>query len=1230
MKKFVSIYQPVTSPHFYSAINANKNLEMYKVTDKYLQKYAKTACRSKEWDSLPFQEFGKVFMGENTPYNSILITWGTGVGKTCGAVQITEALRTAVQMFNKSIYIIAPANLQQNYKETLLSECSGMRIPSDVSPEERYNYISNTYKFYSYIKFGKLVEKIYEQGGEEALLKKFSNCVFVIDEAHNLNNLKEDTDTQNEMKESKNNDKEIQRKLLNTLELLFESIKNSKLILLTATPIRNSITEIVSLVNLLRLNNNEKRIDENIAFVNDKHFNRESFLNNINVDYLLSQLKGYISYVRGNSQISFPRIEDIGEIINNYPSRSPEGQLVNYQMKYTKVIPCEMNYYQLAGYLYYNLPKNILNQRKNDMFNVNLLTLSDVVLPQITSTGIIDPKNLTSKDSLRKFIQYNRSIGKYELLSSGQIYNEENRPIDQTFFLCKEFLPYFSTKLNTLLDNLLQEGVHYVYCKHVEFGTNIILIACQLYGWNVIKVNSDNEVTYKYTITPNDHIIKRCWCGQLEPNHAADHPFEQGHVIDYTGSTNTNQKILKNILDIVNSEKNKQGQLCKVFIGSSVSGEGVNYKRLRYVHIFEPWWNNTVLQQVIGRAARNCSHFDLPKSQQNVMVYRYITVFPKSLNSIQNIFPNFVSHKYTLESIIKNNETVDMSMYRLSEQKDLEIAFLTRILKRSAVDCENNYIWNRVWTEAEIREIERLGYFEKNGKRYNISKNTIDLLNRGTDNSADCEYQKCDYDCMSDEPLDTLTKDFSDDTVLYSYINSNKQKILVKINQIIEFIQKLHTPMFNLAQLLKYFNINPQQSIGFTKFDYYNIFDAITEMLTNQDIIFEWNGMTGRLILLETSRGLIYSFDAFAKYIDDPTLIPEFFKYNNVFTNGSDVMINMKMVTKPDISDANDYRMITANNINLAISILESGDEDIIKYVKIFELFDNMNDKLYKDVMLTPFNLMVELYNEINIKNITLENFIQYYLLENYRTTKNAIDTFYISWTDIVGTNPDKITTEIKEIKTVYDWTVHFYCRYKVNGYWEYYRIIYLSKGETPFDTVNFYKYNFNFIVQQKRVSEEYYTINDEYTRDYIGGIMTEIIANYKQTGQIKANEQAAIVYEYFAPNLFDKKYNVRIVNQSRGNVKENNQIDKRSISTGQDCNTTTKSLLIRSLEVIKDIPEIKEIIKNINSTKKVYANNAERCKTIEYLFRALDIQKRNGKRWFYMYGNYDLGNYKI
>lgn len=1167
------MYQPTNSKSFYSAINQNKNLEMYKVTDKYLEQYANTACRSKEWSSLPFQEFVKVFMGENTPYNSILITWGTGVGKTCGAVQITETLRQTVQMFNKSIYIIAPANLQQNYKETLMSQCSGKILDTEEN-------ISKTYKFYSYIKFGKLVESIYENDGREALMKKFSNCVFVIDEAHNLNNLKEDEDSKEEIKEE---DGEVERKLLNTLELLFGTIKNSKLILLTATPIRNHISEIASLVNLLRLNNNEEKIDEEKAF------------NPIDPEYLLQMFKGYISFVRGNSQISFPRIENQGVIINPYPRYTPRGENVEYEMKSTKVIPCEMIGEQLAYYMF-----NSLEKKRNDKFNTNLETISMIALPVYDDSGMISTLSITKTTLLGKYIIPKKN-GKVSLSVEGRI--DIKKPVEQSFFLCKEYLPYFSTKLNKLLDNLLQPGVHYVYSRLVKFGTNIISVACQLFGWNVLHVNSEGAVTYNYSILEYNNIERRCWCGKLESDHKANHKFEQGHIVTYTGDTNANQKALKKLLAIVNSEENKFGQRCKVFIGSRVSGEGVNYRRLRYVHVMEPWWNNTVLQQVIGRAARNCSHFDLPKEYQNVLVYRYCTIFPKNLDSIRDIYPQFNKFRSLLQSKL-NNETVDLSMYRLAENKDISIAYLTRLLKMAAVDCENNYIWNRVWTQAEINYLKKTHKYSVNGKEIPIDDSAIDLLNVGEDYSPDCEYMECNYQCMRDVPIKT-----EDTSILYNYINVNKQKILVKINQIINFIKSLHTPIFSLAKLMDYFNVNVKQTTGYTKLDYYNIFDAITEMLTNQDIVFEWNGIQGRLVMIEREEGIIYSFDAYAKYLDNPSVIPEYFKYNNVFTNGSNVLINMNIVNKT-IPEHNDYTQETVKNINEAMAIINSNDN---VGPRLMELFDNMNNFIYSDIDLTPFNLF---YEELdNVRSEELMKYVKYYMEKNYRSVS---DDFYISHTNI-SMQPSEIEDNINE------WTIKFICRYKEDGYWNYYKIINTSHGETPFESISFSPLNFNYIVQQKGISDMYFDIDNEELRQYFGKIITKLISNFNANGIRRAPEQASIIYEFFSPTNTNDIYNVKVINDSRGQMKRNDKIDKRSISTGQICTSTTKLAMTRTLQMVNE-KEIDDIIYNINNNRK-YNNSLARCKKIEITFRTLDWEQRNGKRWFYMFGDYDFSS---
>ena len=1208
MKKFVSMYQPTNSKSFYSAINQNKNLNLFKITDKYLEKYASSACKSKEWDSLPFQEFVKVFMGENTPYNSILITWGTGVGKTCGAVQITESLRPTVQMFHKYIYIIAPANLQQNYKETLLSECSGNKHNNG---EEN---ISSTYKFYSYLKFGKLIEKIYAQGGEESLIKKFSNCVFVIDEAHNLNNLKEDEETKKELeeetkkelKEDEETKKELkeeeeqnsqdntsERRLLNTLELLFGTIKNSKLILLTATPIRNNISEIASLMNLLRLNNGESKIDEEKAFGND-----------INVNYLLQMFKGYVSYVKGNSQISFPKIEDQGILINPYPNYDHRGKTLEYKIQYTKVIPCEMTSYQLAYYLYNSM------HRKSGKFNNVLTTISNVALPIFDDNGKIIKTSITKIKTLEEFITHVKG-GKIKLGSQGHL--NADYPIERSFFLCKEYLPYFSTKINKLLDNLLQPGVHYVYSRLVQFGTTIISVACQLFGWNILRVNAEGDITFNYSLLDYNNIIKRCWCGQLETEHTNSHEFQQGHIVIYTGDANTNQKALKNLLAIINSEENKNGQLCKVFIGSRVSGEGVNYKRLRYVHILEPWWNNTVLQQVIGRAARNCSHFDLSKEFQNVLVYRYTSVFPKSLDSIEEIYPQFNKVKSKLLKQL-NNETVDMSMYRLAESKDLRISYLTRLLKISAVDCVTNYIWNRVWTESEIAHLKKHHKYTVGKNTFEIDDNAIKLLNIGEDKTPDCEYMDCNYTCMEDEPIET-----NDTSVLYNYLNINKQKILVKINQIIDFINKLHTPIFSLSGLMEYFNINVIQSEGFTKLDYYNIFDALTEMLTNQDITFEWNGITGRLRMMDTSDGIIYAFDSFSNYIDDPSSIPLYFKYNNVFTNGSNISIDVKNIDKT-LTQENDYNNDIIKYINEASSIIKNNS---IPGPELMEFFDNLNNIVYPDVNLTPFNLFYEALENFNDVP-ELKYYVDYYMQKNYRSNTND---FYISHTNFS-------VRHIENEEDKNEWTIIFSCRYKVNGFWKSYQIINTTYGNEPFEKIGFAEYNERYVVKEKGLSDMYFTIDDADIRSYIGEIMTKLIRDFKEYGIKNASTQASIIYEYFSPsntidtiNNYEKipltAYNVKIINDSRGNLKRNDKIDKRSISTGQICTSTTKLAITRTLQMIND-KEINEIINNINNNRE-YDNNISRCKKIEMTFRKFDWENKNGKRWFYMFGDYDF-----
>lgn len=120
------------------------------------------------------------------------------------------------------------------------------------------------------------------------------------------------------------------------------------------------------------------------------------------------------------------------------------------------------------------------------------------------------------------------------------------------------------------------------------------------------------------------------------------------------------------IKQIFNKRENKDGSLIRLMLGSPSVKEGVSFKRVRQVHILEPYWNMSRVLQIIGRAIRFCSHKDLPKMQRNVEVFLYLATRQKE-------------------------NTIDQYIWSLAKEKSKLIEQFETSLKESAVDCELFY-----------------------------------------------------------------------------------------------------------------------------------------------------------------------------------------------------------------------------------------------------------------------------------------------------------------------------------------------------------------------------------------------------------------------------------------------------------------------------------------------------------------------------------------------------------
>ena len=68
--------------------------------------------------------------------------------------------------------------------------------------------------------------------------------------------------------------------------------------------------------------------------------------------------------------------------------------------------------------------------------------------------------------------------------------------------------------------------------------------------------------------------------------------------------------------------------------GTQTVMEGVDFKNVNQLHILDPWWNDSRMQQIIARGVRLCSHKDLPPEKRFVDVFIHISI----LGSFEKVF----------------------------------------------------------------------------------------------------------------------------------------------------------------------------------------------------------------------------------------------------------------------------------------------------------------------------------------------------------------------------------------------------------------------------------------------------------------------------------------------------------------------------------------------------------------------------------------------------------------
>ena len=266
--------------------------------------------------------------------------------------------------------------------------------------------------------------------------------------------------------------------------------------------------------------------------------------------------------------------------------------------------------------------------------------------------------------------------------TSPNSYKFKNEKIGQNFL--KENIHNYSSKIALILKFIEKsDGPVFIFSKYLWGGLIPMLIALEMNGYNHYKSNSKPFINNKYKKTKykGDYVIKS---GTLKtPN------------LKY---------YLKKRHDMIKEN-------VKVFLGTETAAEGLNLFGYREVHILEPHFNFSLIKQVIGRTIRNESHISLPYMKRNVTIYLYA-------------------------STDKDNETVDLFKYKISENKIKVTTDVLKVMKEMSIDCYLNYNYNSLFF---IKKINVKG-LNSNNEIINIDLN--DNLFSKNYSSLECDGNK--------------------------------------------------------------------------------------------------------------------------------------------------------------------------------------------------------------------------------------------------------------------------------------------------------------------------------------------------------------------------------------------------------------------------------------------------------------------------------------------------------
>ena len=973
------------------------------------------------------QKILRNFMSFNTNYRNLLLIHGTGVGKTCTAITIAENLKKQIQKFNKKIFIIRADEFKRQifdknklytgdinnqctrdsyieeiiinkYREELVINCKlGSKYDCTKLEKIIKKQIAKYYDFYTPFTWAKMVEKLIDSKTNkliglqkkkktiEVIRNLFNDTLLIIDEAHNLRDSSTNSsDKDNKKENGKSTTEDIKNKKDKVVPPVLNKVllysQNLRLLLLSATPMYDKPSNILTLLNYMLLNDNRPILTENEIF--NKDYNIKSKLAE---QKIINASRGYISYIRGNDPINFPlRLSAKYNIptkmldLKKYPNNDITNKKLKTKINYLELINCPFSSEHqklILKFINKNIKEKSIkekslkeitfkelsfkeNNNKNDIkdnksTSNNILIEKSSILDDIDDS-ILDENNYfsvayISELQISNFMyQTLKESGNnpplcYGISGFNSVTTKMSKQLTYKFInedYGKRFLPEnlkkYSSKIAECLENVKKSnGPVFIYSYYTSGGVMPMAFALEMAGYK--RYNNEPELLqnkYKSNKSMGEYII-------------------------YTG----NEQLSRSAESYFNKRENMiKDKNVKVVLASKKGSEGLNLWGFREIHILDPWHNINLLEQVIGRVIRNKSHHHLDSKNRNISLYMYAS---------------------TMSGNEKNKESIDLRVYNICEQKVIQSGKVELLLKQNAIDCQIHKNINYKPKELYKEKVE-LNTSHNKKIKYNLSDKPY---------SKETLYMKdSNYKCLNinkdiKEKKNKIDKNLKNKNITNTNNNNKELSIIQDIDLSLYEIE--------IKELIGLVIQNLKNNLNLTVFDIYNILNNEYPTLNKKNVSYNI---------------INYIFEYLEFY--DKTIIDNYENKCNIIVSYLD---NVKLI-----------RLLPEKNLNPNLELFYQNVDTIDKLKGKILNFTKKNKKLYfEDTIYKGFkkidSIKINDYVKKLLKNnqkIVKEEVMSYNLILNkIHTSLNNI-IYSIKQNQKKSTKTGKINKNVKQPKS--------------------------------------------------------------------------------------------------------------------------------------------------------------------------------------------------------------------